>query len=356
MAQDGLQPRGMPILEVLAGDTQVAIENNLPAAGPLGSDGGGLIWGIDFADNGPFEISNADSPRQGNFRWLHFNLAHNAARQWLEHVAFLPVTVREVLRAQDSHQRAFVDDGVMCCVLHDLQRDFDARHVDRVGALRVALTDDMIITARLYPLGSGDILRRRFGDRSRVDGPARALDLLVGAISDNVAGFVAELSNEVQKAEDAYLAGHPAPTGRQLLEIRRRLSQLHGILDGMQRVFFRLEDDDDLPPVLHPTVEKLAQRLQGLDEDALGVQGQLRVLRDEVELQATQKLNQNIYILSVVTALFMLATLVTGLFGMNTGSLPFMGAGGSYVAMAIAGASSLVVFLMLRSKGFFGGG
>lgn len=335
----------------------MAVEVNFSAAGtPLGGDGGGLIWGIDFTPDGPREVIQPNAPRAGGFRWLHFNLAHNAARQWLDHADSVPASVREVMRGQDGHQRAFVDEDVVCLVLHDLQRDFDVAHIDRVGALRVALAEGVMITARLYPLGSGDIVRRRFRDKVRVDGPARALDLLVGAISDNVAGSVSELSAEVQKAEDAYLAGHPAPTARKLLEIRRRLSLLHGILDGMQRVFFRLEDDSDLPEALHPTVEKLAQRLQGLDEDALGVQGQLRLLRDELELQATQRLNQNIYMLSVVTALFMPATLVTGIFGMNTGTLPFSGAGGSYVATGLSGCASLAVFLGLRAKGFFNRG
>ena len=324
------------------------------AAGlPIGSDRGGLIWGIDFLPDGSHELGSCDEPRQGGFRWLHFNLAHNAARQWLDDVTVLPASVREVMRGADGHQRAFVDADVVCCVLHDLQRDFDVHHLDRVGALRVALSGDLLITARLYPLGSGDIIWRRIRDKARIESPARALDLLVGAISDNVAGFVAEMSNMVQKAEDAYLAGHPPPTGRQLLDIRRRLSLLHGILDGMQRVFFRLEDDDDLPTALHPPVERLTQRLQGLDEDTLGVQRQLLQLRDELELQSTQRLNQNIYMLSVITALFMPATLVTGIFGMNTGSLPFMGPGGSYLALATAGLASLAVFLLLRGLGFF---
>ena len=299
------------------------------AAGlPIGSDRGGLIWGIDFLPDGSHELGSCDEPRQGGFRWLHFNLAHNAARQWLDDAAVLPASVREVMRGADGHQRAFVDADVVCCVLHDLQRDFDVHHLDRVGALRVALSGDLLITARLYPLGSGDIIWRRIRDKARIESPARALDLLVGGISDNVAGFVAEMSNMVQKAEDAYLAGHPPPTGRQLLDIRRRLSLLHGILDGMQRVFFRLED-------------------------TLGVQRQLLQLRDELELQSTQRLNQNIYMLSVITALFMPATLVTGIFGMNTGSLPFMGPGGSYLALATAGLASLAVFLLLRGLGFF---
>jgi len=40
-------------------------------------------------------------------------------------------------------------------------------------------------------------------------------------------------------------------------------------------------------------------------------------------LQAAQRTNRNLYFLSILTALLMPATLVTGFFGMNTGGLPF---------------------------------
>jgi Mg2+ and Co2+ transporter CorA len=43
-------------------------------------------------------------------------------------------------------------------------------------------------------------------------------------------------------------------------------------------------------------------------------------LRDELDLQAAQRTNENVYLLSVLTALMMPATLVTGFFGMNTGA------------------------------------
>jgi len=99
---------------------------------------------------------------------------------------------------------------------------------------------------------------------------------------------------EVQKAEDAWLAGHEAPGSRQLLDIRRRLALLHRMLDGALRVFLRLEEDDDLPEALHPTVEKISQRLVAVDADTQGTLGQLRQLRDDLELQANQRINSNL--------------------------------------------------------------
>lgn len=258
-----------------------------------------------------------------------------------------------MLLSQDTHQQALVEGVAVCCILHDLERDFDVRDTARVGTLRVALTPDRIVTTRLHPLGFADIVKRRLTDGAPIDGPAPALDLLVGAIIQNIDLVIRNLSNDVQIAEDAFLEGHHPPSSRQLLDIRRRIAQLHRMLDGMQRVFRRLEKDDDLPEALRPVVERLSQRLQGLDADALGVQGQLRLLRDELDLQQQQRTNQNLYLLSVMTALLLPATLVTGLFGMNTGGLPFTGAGGTLAATIVAAATAGATYLFLRSKGFF---
>ncbi|HEX7856146.1 MAG TPA: CorA family divalent cation transporter [Sphingobium sp.] len=319
--------------------------------------GPGLIWGLDFAFGGAPEASRpvelCDSAHDGAFRWLHLNLANHGTRVWIEGAAMLPPGARELLLAQDTHQRSLVEGDTVCCILHDLERDFDVRDTARVGALRVAASPTLIITARLHPLGSADIVRRRIRDGARIEGPGSALDLLVSALSQNIDAVIRDLSVDVQAAEDAFLDGHHPPTSRQLLVIRRRLAQIHRMLDGTQRVFRRLEQDDDLPESLHPTVEKLSQRLQGLDADAVAVQGQLRLLRDELDLQSDQRTNQNLYLLSVMTALMLPATLVTGLFGMNTGDLPFMGHGGTFAATLVAGGTALATYIFLRRKGFF---
>lgn len=286
-------------------------------------------------------------------RWLHFNLADHGARVWIEHATVLPPGARDLLLSSDAHQQAMVEGSAVCCILQDFERDFDVRATARIGALRVAVLPDLIVTARRHPLGSADIVVNRIRDGVRVDGPAAALDLLIGALSQNIDIVVRNLSHDVQAAEDAFLDGHHPPTSRNLLDIRRRLAQIHRMLDGAQRVFRRLEQDDDLPEHLQSTVEKLSQRLQGLDADALAVQGQLRLLRDELDLQSSQRTNQNLYVLSLMTALMLPATLVTGLFGMNTGGLPFSGPEGTLLAAAVAAGTALATYLFLRSKGFF---
>ena len=211
----------------------------------------------------------------------------------------------------------------------------------------------MILTTRLHPLRSADIARGRLERNGIMTGPAQALDLLVGVISENVMEISGALSNEVQQAEDAFLSMHHALQVRELIRIRRRLAELHPLLSGMRGVFQRLERDTELPQALQPTVEKLVQQLQPLDADILGVQAQLHLLREEVDIQQAQWPNQNLYILSIVTALMLPATLVTGIFGMNTGGMPFAtGAHGTLLAAMMAASAAGATYFLLRLLGF----
>ncbi|MCJ2186920.1 CorA family divalent cation transporter [Novosphingobium beihaiensis] len=319
---------------------------------PMGQ-GPGLIWGIDFAPGERREVENCNSPHDGFVRWLHLNLADHGTLLWVRTTPELSPAAREILLSQDKHQRALVEAETVACVLHDFERDFDVRDTGRIGALRVVLTPGLIVSARHHPIGSADIARKRLRDSEIVTSPARGLDLIVGAILENFARITGSLSSEVQAAEDALVEERQVPSGHRLMDIRRRLAQLHRMLEGMQSVFRRLELDEDLPEDILPTVEKLSQRVQGADGDIQSVLSQLRAVRDEINDQSNLRMNQNLYILSVMTALLLPTTLVTGIFGMNTGGLPLTGRDGTLGATLVAAGAALATYLFLRTRGFF---
>lgn len=315
--------------------------------------GPGLVWGIDFTGSEARDVEDCDSPHRGMLRWLHLNLAEHRTKLWIESTSELPSAAREVLLSSEPHQRALVEQDMVACVLHDFERDFDVRDTGQVGTLRLALTPALIVSARVHPIGSADIIKRRLGARSTVDGPAHALDLIVGSILENLGRVIGGLSAEVQAAEDALVENRYEPNPRRLLDVRRRLVQLHRMLSGLESVLHRLELDQDLPPEMLPVVEKLVQRVQGVDGDSLGVQSQLRLLREELSHQSDQRINQNLYLLSAITALLLPPTLVTGVMGMNTGGMLLAGEHGTLIAMMLSASAAAGTYLFLRSRGFF---
>jgi zinc transporter len=312
----------------------------------------GLIWGCAASGDGITAIEDCDAPADGGLRWLHLNLSDHRSLRWIEEKAKLPPLIRDLMLSKDEIQRALVQKGVAGLVLHDFERDFDVDRTNRIGALHVAIGPATIITGRFHPLHSADIVRQRLLAGERFTGPADALDLLMGSLTDGLARIVAGMTAELLEDEDEFLTRGALPDTRDLVAVRRRAAQIHRMLAGMRAALQRLHEDPALPTALAPVAQRFHQRLHTLDTDVVGVQAQLRLLRDELDLQAAQRTNQNIYFLSIMTALMLPATLVTGFFGMNTGGLPMTGDNGTLAAGALAVASSLATYLLLRLLGF----
>lgn len=309
---------------------------------------------MDLHADGCEELTHCDAKGRGKLRWLHLNLANHGTREWIERCSELPKPVRQLLLSSEMHQRATVEKNAVGLVLHDYERDFDQEDTARIGALRVAITPKLIVTARLHPLRSADIMRRRLLDAENIGNSAAALDILIGSIVEDIAQIVRRLTAEVQSAEDALFEERSTPKSRDLMNIRRRLVQVHRMLTGMSATFTRLDEDEDLPDELEGVIGALVQRITGLDADVGSLQAALRLLRDELELQATNRTNQNLYTLSVMTALLLPATLVTGIFGMNTGGMPWHdSATGTLVATTLAGGAAWLSYAFLRRLGLF---
>ena len=67
-----------------------------------------------------------------------------------------------------------------------------------------------------------------------------------------------------------------------------------------------------------------------------------------------EETNRHLHFLSVVTALFLPATLVTGVFGMNVKGLPLLETSGGFIwAIALMVGSVLGVYALLRFVGVF---
>ena len=326
------------------------------AVAALGPD---LIWGVAYGPEGARElnrVSDADSVAEGGFCWLHVNLAHRGTRDWIEQHSGLPPGVRELLLSSDGHQREVVEGDAVGCVIFDFERDFDDGPSERIGPIRLAITERLFLTARLHPVCAADLARQKIRSGIRLAHSGAALDMLVGAICQTTAERTHRVAEELRVGEDAMLEGRPVPASRDLMRMRQRLGRLHRLTDGIHNVFERLEEDDDLPESLRPVTEKLSQRLASIDRDILGTQSQLRLLREEIDTQESQRTNQNLYVLSIMTALLLPATLVTGIFGMNTGDFPLTGPHGTLIATLIAAAAAGLAYALLRWLGFMRNG
>jgi zinc transporter len=116
-------------------------------------------------------------------------------------------------------------------------------------------------------------------------------------------------------------------------------------------VFHRLERQgtDGPNPKLRLRAGKIAQRLDDLDHGILEIRERGYRLQEEISAARTEETNRHLHILSILTTLLLPATLVTGVFGMNTKGLPFTEDETGFLwSMAIVVGSSLIAYLAMR--------
>ena len=166
--------------------------------------------------------------------------------------------------------------------------------------------------------------RRALEAGRRIESAAALLETVVEHVADTMDGIADRVAQALDEVEDQVLSDSAKDPRQKLGRLRRTCGRLHRQFSGLRIVFHRLEQNhlDDLKPALRLRAGKLAQRLDGLDHTIVEMRERSRLLQEELHLKIEEQGNNNIRVLSVLTALLMPPTLVTGIFGMNTKGLP----------------------------------
>jgi zinc transporter len=97
-------------------------------------------------------------------------------------------------------------------------------------------------------------------------------------------------------------------------------------------------------------------RYAALVEDAQEYAEQCKFLLEELRAQVEEETNRNLYILTMVSATFLPATLIAGIWGMNVGGIPFSNSPKGFWAVGglILAAFAFVAIGLFRLRFFWG--
>lgn len=323
----------------------------------------GLIWAMRFDRAGRGRLLGHDEavPAPGSFGegfvWLHVNLNDARLAGLAAEGRLGPPALVSAAFAADPHQRVAVEGDHVGGVIADLaMADRDGGRspaAEAGGRLHFVMGRDFLVSGRRHPIRGPEASRDAAAEGQSLAGPVALLEHLVGHVVAAMAATGTRLSDELDEIEDHILEERIRDESRRLGPIRRDAVRLHRQLLGLRSVFHRLEADVDLDdPVARVTAARVAQRLDALDRDMVVLADRSRLLQEELSAHLARQSNRQLHTLSVLTALFLPPTLVTGLFGMNTKGLPLSdNEDGSTVAIAIAVVSAVAVFLLIRRLG-----
>jgi Mg2+ and Co2+ transporter CorA len=322
----------------------------------------GIIWAYRFSRNGRPELVARDhlveltTPDEG-FVWIHLDLVHTRAKAWVAEQAQLPAMATEMFLSHETHQRLDHSATMAWGLSHDLIRDV-ASNSDMVGALHWIVGEHFLLTGRREALQSIRMTAEALNAGEAIASPVELFEHIIEYVIDDVTDAVVRLGDEADSVEDHVLLDRLQDGPQRVGAVRRTAVRLHRQLNGLHLLFRRFAETHSgrsAPQAVKDCATRLLQRVDGLHQDVHAIQERARLLQDEIAARSAGQTNRQLYILSILTALFLPATFITGLFGINVKGLPWVESelGAAFVTLACL-AAALLTMVMLKRKGVIG--
>lgn len=238
-----------------------------------------------------------------------------------------PLVLEDIL---NTNQRPKVDDygDYLFIVARFFEVDGDNQQIgsDQVSLI---LGPNFVLTFQERPSGRFDPVRERLRqDRGQIRklGADYLAYSLLDAIVDRYFTILENIGERTEELEDIMLE-HPRPGAlqvvhqlkRETLNLRRSIWPLREVINSLTRAddrFFRPETR----PYLRDVYDHTVHAIESLEANRDMIAGMLDIYLSA----ASNQVNQEVRALTVVAIIFMPATLISGIFGMNFRAMPML--------------------------------
>ncbi len=255
--------------------------------------------------------------------WFHFDYTTNDSVKWLMNQQFLDDVSKNFLLTEDTRPRVLTINNALLLAMRGVNSNPHSDPEDMIG-LRVWANDSIIITTIKRKLFSIEDIVHSLQKGCGPKTSSEFLVALVNQITKRIGPVIETVEEELDSFEEQFLDVRDHSKRRQLSTTRREIVSLRKFLapqrEAMQRLFeeniFWLKESDSLH--IREANNHLYRYIENLDS----IKDRALILQEELTNSLSEQINSRMYVLSLVTAIFLPLSFLTGLFGINVGGIP----------------------------------
>jgi zinc transporter len=323
------------------------------------SEEDGIICAYAFDGEGgakPLASPEEIAARRGRpgFVWAHLRLDNDRARDWIATQSGFDATVVPALLNEEPRPRCDIHESRLIVSLRGVNLNPGAEPHDMVS-IRMWVDERLVISVRRRVLMAIKDIRDDIARGSGARTSAGFLAELAGKLVARMDPALTDLDDQVDALEDRLLTAPSREIRTRLGAIRRQAVALRRRIAPQREATARMVLLA-LPWVGHPERDRLREvndRITRYVEDLDSIRERAAVMQDEVADRVAEQTNRNMYLLSIVAAVFLPLGLITGLLGVNVGGIPGSGASWGFLAVcALLGVIAIAEVLFLRRRWF----
>lgn len=316
-----------------------------------------LICAYEFDGHGgarPLDWDGVRAHRPGDgWLWVHLQREAPEAREWLERESGLDEVLCEALLSSESRPRCEPYGEGALLGLRGVNLNPNADPDDMV-ALVLYADAHRVVSVRRRRIMAVDSIRASI-EAGRA--PAVAGDFLATlseGLVERMGPVIDALEEEVADLEEALVAGRAEGIRQKLTELRSTAIGLRRYIAPQREAMSRLLglQAEWISAIDRRWLREVGDRITRYVEDLDTARERAQLVQEELAARVSEQINRNMYVLSIITAIFLPLGLITGYLGINVGGIPgaewrwaFYAVGG--VLLCIAG---LQLWLFRRKK------
>ena len=280
------------------------------------------LFAYAFDSAGKAQSIDPASPHD-NLVWVHLDARHAGVRQLLDKIPGIdPLSAASLLATETRPRLVRVGQGLLL-IVRGVNLNENARPEDMVS-LRLFLDQRHIVSLRRRKSKAVDDLEAEIRTGKGPTTSGDFLAMLCMHILDRMEPLLATLDDKLDQIEEKLLKDHNVVHRTDITRIRQQAIMFRRHMAPQRDVIGQLKllDDAWLSPDNRRVLQECHDRITRFVEEFDSLRDRSQIVHEELVTLMSEKLNRNMYTLSVIAALFLPLSFLTGLFGVNLGGMP----------------------------------
>ncbi len=294
---------------------QIKGEDGLVFGCILDGRGGAKLVGWDQIDS----WKSDDGPL-----WIHMDRSVSRVHRWLREKSGLTETTLDAMLAEETRPRVFRGKRGFISILRGINNNPGDDPTDLV-AIRMWSDGNRVITIRHRKLMSArDILFQLLVDETGPQTAPQLYERLISRLIERMGETIEAYDGVLDEIEEKFELANANDLRRRLSDLRHDTVNLRRYLapqrDALQAILLDPPDWADERSLLH--LRETSDRLLRYVEELDALRERSLVIKDDIANRLSESSNKTLYILAIISGIFLPLAFLTGLLGINVGGMP----------------------------------
>jgi zinc transporter len=279
--------------------------------------------------------------------WVHLDATKKESKEWLEkEISYLDPFIIEALIDEETRPRVTeIGDGVLV-ILRGVNLNKNADPEDMVS-IRLWVDSHRIISLQRRQLKALLDIEESIKSKKNIKNSGDFLCALIAKLFEKMEPALLNLDENTDDIEEQILDKPDINLREKIVEVRKQAIIFRRYMapqkDAIAKLY--LSEVEWLNGTHRRHLQESYNRVMRYVEDLDAVRERAQIVKDELANVLSDRLNKNMYILSVIAAIFLPLGFFTGLLGINVGGIP--GSENSNAFFIFCGGLSVLVAMQI---------